>query len=65
MRIVLPALWAHWSIEMMLGIPFSSTVRGCSMICEIGIGPYARDSQLFYFSVLLLVFNVTSGGQLT
>lgn len=53
------------SIEMILEIPFSSSVTVCPVTCRIREGPYSLDSSLSYLSVLLSDDKVTSRGRST
>lgn len=39
-----------WSFEMILGIPFTPTVRGCTVIRKIRNEPYDSSRNLLYFS---------------
>lgn len=48
-----------------LRIPFSSTLRACSLLLKVQKGPHAQDSRLLYLYLFLSVSKAPSGGQLT
>lgn len=53
------------SIEMLLEVPFSSTVRLCSVIPSIQNGLYTLSTELVYSSELLSVRKTTNDRRLT
>lgn len=57
-----PFVGEAWSIEMVVGIPLSSTVKVCSVTCKHRNDPYALGFSTLYLLAQMLVGKGTSGG---
>lgn len=60
-----PATGVVRFVEMLLEKPLTSTVRVCTVMCEVLNGTKAIRNNLLYLSVFLSLDQVTDGGRYT